>query len=151
MFTTCLQNEIPSLVRPDHIRHWWSVGLKFESCWFFCAPSGKQGTRVRPCFVTSPESVIALTAKEGWAKGIDVTVATPPHLNQTPRWRFQKLGSVWLCKEPDLSQWAYILQTEDGDEYAISPLETPARFLVKLEQVCIAGLRPGAARARSRK
>jgi hypothetical protein len=150
MFTTYLLNEAPSLVNPDRIRHWWSVHLWSQSCWFFCAPASKRQKNLKPCFLTSPDAVVALTAQEGWVQGLDVTVATPPHMNRSLHWRFHKLAAVWLCKEPDDSQWAFILQTQEGDEYALSSLETPARFLRKLEQVRIFK-RPRSATAQTRR
>jgi hypothetical protein len=133
MFTTLQRNALaPST---GEVTVWGAVEIQHGSCWFifYEPPLPSRGTR---CFlIRHPHDVVALAAQS--ASPPQVTMATPPHINDSSAWRFEALGEIWLCEEPDAGANAWIATTEEGCSYVISAVGTPQQALRRIDRIFV--------------
>ena len=133
MFSTYSRNEVALAGMAGEMRTWMAIDLHLEMCWFFCALAPDETGAARSCLVCNPSQVSELTVGQGDPAGLQLTIATPPHVNGSGEWRFQRLKSIWLCEEPAVPQHAWIFETAQDDAYALSLLGTGLSDLRRIQ------------------
>lgn len=144
MFSTMEGSEIatPLGLRDPDEHHWPFVELLLHIPWLFVTvvKRSRRSSLRRQLFLLYPEQLASLAS--GHSVDIESAVlATPPHMNGSDQWQFEKLSEVWHCVDPETpEQLTYLYVVATGREYSSSLLETSPQHLIRERKIYAAAL-----------